>query len=123
MFVRDEESNSFMILRRFKINFTSHAQKIWERERNSATRSFWVVGSVIALLFMANVSWNQMMKRLAPVDLSETFNTSVIVVDRNDKLLRAFTTENGRWQLPLSQKDVAPHYYDLLLNFEDKSFL
>ena len=111
-----------MILRRFKFNFTSHAQKIWERARKSATRSFWVVGSVIALLFMADVSWNQMMKRLAPVDLSETFNTSIIVVDRNDKLLRAFTTENGRWQLPLSQKDVAPHYYDLLLNFEDKSF-
>ena len=83
-----------MTLRRFKFNFTSHAQKIWERACKSATRSFWVVGLVIALLFIADVSWNQMMKRLAPVDLSQTFNTSVIVVDRNDKLLRAFTTEN-----------------------------
>lgn len=111
-----------MILRRFKINFTSHAQKFKERARKSVTRSFWVVTAVIALLFMADVSWNQMMKRLAPVDLTDEFNTSVIVVDRNDQLLRAFTTRNGRWRLPLSQKDVAPHYYELLLNFEDKTF-
>ena len=111
-----------MTLRRFTINFTSHAQKFKERARKSVTRSFWVVAVVIALLFMADVSWNQMMKRLAPVDLTDEFNTSVIVVDRNDQLLRAFTTTNGRWRLPLSQTDVAPHYYELLLNFEDKTF-
>ena len=111
-----------MILRRFKINFTSHAQKVWERTRKPATRSLWGIGALIALIFFADVSWNQIMKRLAPVDLTDEFNTSVIVVDRNDQLLRAFTTTNGRWRLPLSHKDVAPHYYELLLNFEDKTF-
>lgn len=120
--------------------------KVWSYIRQSLERAYnksalpllaWISSiwrgvffrrSVLALTLLAGVfiiseaSWNQMMKQLAPVDLSDTFNTSVIVVDRNDHLLRAFTTTNGRWQLPLSQKDVAPHYYDLLLNFEDKSF-
>jgi len=103
------------------------ARSLFARIRSLKTRLFFkrsLCGLIIlcGLFFIADVSWNQMMKRLAPVDLSETFNTSVIVVDRNDHLLRAFTTSNGRWRLPLSQKDVAPHYYDLLLNFEDKSF-
>ena len=111
-----------MTLRCLKINFTSHAQKVKERARKFATRSFWAVAAVVVLFLMVDVSWRQMMNRLAPVDLTTAFNTSVIVVDRNDQLLRAFTTESGRWRLPLSQKDVAPHYYELLLNFEDKTF-
>lgn len=57
-----------------------------------------------------------------PVDLSASFHNSQIVVDRQERLLRAFTTNEGRWRLPVEPEDVSPHYYKLLLNFEDKGF-
>ena len=47
---------------------------------------------------------------------------SQVVTDRQGRLLRAFTAVDGRWRLPLETKDVAPHYFSLLLNFEDKTF-
>ena len=47
---------------------------------------------------------------------------SVTVVDRDDRLLRAFTTTEGKWRLPLDPKDVDPHYLKMLFAFEDKRF-
>ena len=47
---------------------------------------------------------------------------SPIVVDRNDRLLRAFTAKDGRWRLPVRQEAITPHYFKLLLNFEDQGF-
>lgn len=52
----------------------------------------------------------------------ERLSLSRIVVDRRDRLLRAFTAKDERWRLPVSSDDVAPHYFDLLLNFEDRGF-
>lgn len=86
------------------------------------SRKFMALSFCLLLLTSVNYSWRQMMQGLAPVDLSDTFHNSVIVVDRSDHLLRAFTTNSGRWRLPLSSEDVAPHYFKLLLNFEDKNF-
>lgn len=65
-------------------------------------------------------------KLFTPPDLSENLNAALeashIITDRQDQLLRAFTTAEGRWRLPLKMEEVAPHYYKLLLNFEDKGF-
>ena len=47
---------------------------------------------------------------------------SVTVLDRNDRLLRAYTTPDGRWRLPVEVKDVDPRYLAMLLAFEDKRF-
>ena len=47
---------------------------------------------------------------------------SVTVLDRNDRLLRAYTTPDGRWRLPVEAKDVDPRYLAMLLAFEDKRF-
>lgn len=60
--------------------------------------------------------------RLGPPDLSTTKNVSTIVLDRDDKLLRAFTTADGRWRLPVEVADVDERYLAMLMAFEDKRF-
>lgn len=60
--------------------------------------------------------------RLGPLDLSTTNNLSTVVLDRNDRLLRAFTTTDGRWRLPVEVGDVDERYLAMLMAFEDKRF-
>ena len=60
--------------------------------------------------------------RMAPPDLAATEKVSTIVVDRNDQLLRAFTTADGRWRLPVEVADVDERYLAMLMAFEDKRF-
>jgi penicillin-binding protein 1C len=60
--------------------------------------------------------------RMGPPDLKEANDVSVVVLDRNDKLLRAFTTEEGRWRLPLEPDEVDQRYLAMLMAFEDKRF-
>ncbi len=47
---------------------------------------------------------------------------SVTVIDRNDRLLRAFTTTQGHWRLPLAPHEVDPKYLQILTAFEDRRF-
>jgi len=49
-------------------------------------------------------------------------DTSPVVVDRDDRLLRAFTVADGRWRLPVDSADVDPLLIQLLLAFEDRRF-
>ncbi|MEM1306624.1 MAG: penicillin-binding protein 1C, partial [Pseudomonadota bacterium] len=60
--------------------------------------------------------------RVAPLPLAMTTDVSPTVVDRNGKLLRAYTTAEGRWRLPVTADDVDARYLDLLLAFEDRRF-
>ncbi len=60
--------------------------------------------------------------RLGPPNLSTTKNVSTIVLDRDEKLLRAFTTADGRWRLPIEVADVDERYLAMLMAFEDKRF-
>ena len=55
--------------------------------------------------------------RLSPVN-----EGSVVVLDRQGKLLRAFTTRDGRWRLPADETTVDPRYLAMLLAYEDKRF-
>jgi len=49
-------------------------------------------------------------------------DTSVQVLDRDGRLLRAFTVADGRWRLPIELDDVDPRLIDMLLAFEDRRF-
>ncbi len=60
--------------------------------------------------------------RLGPPDLTEVRNVSATVLDRHDRLLRAFTTDEGRWRLPLEPDEVDQRYLAMLMAFEDKRF-
>jgi penicillin-binding protein 1C len=56
----------------------------------------------------------------APIAAAEA--VSVTVLDRQDRLLRAFTTSGGRWRLPIEPGDVDARYIRLLTAFEDRRF-
>ena len=49
-------------------------------------------------------------------------SVSSVVVDRNDRLLRPFTTSEGRWRLPVRLDQVDRHFLDMLIGYEDKNF-
>lgn len=48
--------------------------------------------------------------------------TSPVVLDRDGRLLRAFTVAGGRWRLPVSHDQVDPLYLAMLLGYEDQRF-
>ena len=58
----------------------------------------------------------------APLDLSRAQDLSATVLDRNDRLLRAYTAKDGRWRLPVNVKNVDKRYIAMLLAYEDKRF-
>jgi penicillin-binding protein 1C len=59
---------------------------------------------------------------LAEPRLTAAAAQSVTVVDRDGRLLRAFTTPEGRWRLPASPDDVDGRYIDMLVAYEDRRF-
>ncbi|MFT3987139.1 penicillin-binding protein 1C [Aestuariivirga sp.] len=65
---------------------------------------------------------SEFIRRLGPPPLGERVTYSSLVVDRDGKLLRPFTTSDGYWRLPLSARDVDPRYLAMLLAYEDKRF-
>ena len=61
-------------------------------------------------------------ERLGPPKLDKVHDVSTIVLDRHDQLLRAFTTTEGRWRLPVAPDKVDERYLAMLMAFEDKRF-
>jgi penicillin-binding protein 1C len=60
--------------------------------------------------------------RLEPLSLARAEGLSVTVLDRNDRLLRAYAAPDGRWRLPADVKEVDPRYLAMLIAYEDKRF-
>jgi penicillin-binding protein 1C len=56
------------------------------------------------------------------LDFAAASQGSRIVVDRNGRLLRAFTTPDGRWRLPVRAGDVDPRFIAMLIAYEDHRF-
>ena len=67
-------------------------------------------------------AFKQYERTLGPLDVSQAAQGSTIAVDRDGKLLRAFTTADGRWRLPADTNDVAARFFTLLQAYEDKRF-
>ena len=83
------------------------------------------IAASLMMLASAGAAYGLYQKAFAdagPLLLEEAKATSVTVVDRDDRLLRAFTTTAGNWRLPIDPKDVDPHYLKMLFAFEDKRF-
>jgi penicillin-binding protein 1C len=60
--------------------------------------------------------------RIFPPDLSRYHDRSTEIVDANGRLLRAFTTQDGKWRLKTTVDDVDPVYVGLLKAYEDRRF-
>ena len=73
-----------------------------------------ICGSVLACVWWVTA--------LGPPPLGEGLAFSTLVVDRDGKLLRPYTTPEGRWRLPAAREHVDPRFLDLLVAYEDKRF-
>ncbi len=62
------------------------------------------------------------MSRLGPPPIDAAAPLSTTVLDREGRLLRAFTTIDGRWRLPVEPAAVDPRYLAMLMAFEDRRF-
>ena len=92
-------------------------------QRPRRNRGFAVVGFALTLFGLGlPFAALQLSAHYGPLDLSATRSMSTIVVDRQGQLLRAFTTADGRWRLPVEVRDVDPRYLALLESFEDRRF-
>lgn len=76
----------------------------------------WIAGvlGLAAIAFAAD--------RLFPPDLTRLDDSSALVVDSNDRVLRAFTTRSGYWRLPADPAMVDPQYIQMLLAYEDQRY-
>lgn len=61
-------------------------------------------------------------REMQTVNLKRAEALSVVVLDREDRLLRAYAGTDGRWRLPVEVKDVDPRYLAMLTAYEDKRF-
>ncbi len=109
---------------------TSHFARAWP----GAVRRLWVsvprscryaAAAVGCMSLMAGSAYAGLLIAAAsmePVSLEAAKQISVTVLDRDDRLLRPFTTPDGRWRLPLEPSEVDPRYLSILMAFEDKRF-
>lgn len=82
------------------------------------TRAMAGAVALVAAVFAALVVLDHMF----PPNLSKLADRSVIVVDRDGRMLQAFTARDGRWRLPVTVDDVDPRYPRMLIAYEDKRF-
>src|SRR5258708_20903982 len=75
-----------------------------------------------ALAVAARAPGGLALDRLFPPTLARYEDRSTEVVDANGRLLRAFTTEDGKWRLKTTAADVDPVYLALLKDYEDRRF-
>jgi penicillin-binding protein 1C len=85
----------------------------------------WLCFSLIAALIatgslLAAGAW--WISSLGPAPLGEGLAFSTLVVDREGRLLRPYTTPEGRWRLPAARESVDPRFLELLFAYEDRRF-
>ncbi len=86
--------------------------------------------AALALILCAGLTaagWMMIERQIAalpPLDEAALTRRSTIVLDRNDRLLRAYTMPDGRWRLPLAEGEriVDPRFVEMLIAYEDRRF-
>ena len=78
-----------------------------------------IAGGCAAAAVLACAIW---VHSLGPVPLGKNLDYSHVVLDRQGRLLRAYATSEGRWRLPVNERDVDPRFRKLLFAYEDKRF-
>ncbi len=78
--------------------------------------------AIILAVNAAGVQLTEFLRHLGPPPLGHHLTYSTLVVDRDGKLLRPFTTKDGYWRLPVTADDVDQRYLAMLLAYEDKRF-
>jgi len=93
------------------------------RARSFERRLFATLGSLVVVVGLGGpAAWDSYVHSLGPLDLASSRLGSTMVVDRDGRLLRAFTLPDGRWRLPTRVGEVDPRYLAMLLAYEDGRF-
>jgi penicillin-binding protein 1C len=115
-----------MLERSFQVRHASrraslqrNATGAWQRWRSRVAIA---LGSIVLATAIGGAALYATVVQLGPPDLKAARRVSTIVLDRNGQLLRAFTTPEGRWRLPVEPGDVDPRYLAMLMAFEDSNF-
>lgn len=78
---------------------------------------------LVAALLLAAAVRDGVDRWVAATDLPDLLvDTSVQVVDRDGKLLRAYTVDDGLWRMGTGLDAVDPGYIDMLVAYEDRRF-
>ena len=77
---------------------------------------------VTGLTLLALVAVAFCADRLMPPPLERLSSVSTLVVDRDGRVLRAYTTPDGTWRLPAQAAEVDPKLIHFLLSYEDGRF-
>jgi penicillin-binding protein 1C len=85
-----------------------------------AVRGALLAAAVLACTAVGMVAW--VWVQLEPLSLARAEALSVTVLDRNDRLLRAYAAQDGRWRLPAETREVDRRYLAMLIAFEDRRF-
>lgn len=92
------------------------------RRRGLVRRLIYLLTPALLLPLAAVAGLAAFERALGPVPLGKLSDNSRLVLDRDGRLLRAFTTAEDRWRLPVALEDVDPRFLDMLLAYEDKRF-
>ncbi len=106
---------------------TIFKQRLWSESKQAAPakRRRRLAVALLILAVLPGIAWGAFewaLSSLPPPPLSNAAEVSVTVLDRNDRLLRAFTTKPGRWRLPVSHAEIDQRYLAMLLAFEDRRY-
>jgi len=93
----------------------------WARRAGSPRlRVVWLCSGAVLVVAVAGLAW--WVHALGPAPLGRDLEYSQVVLDRDGRLLRAYSTKEGRWRLPAVVDDVDPRFLKLLFAYEDKRF-
>jgi penicillin-binding protein 1C len=77
-----------------------------------------IAGSVVVALLSAMI----LLDRAFPPDITRLRQPSLLVSDKDGRLLQAFTARDGAWRLPVTVDAVDARYLKMLVAYEDKRF-
>ncbi len=92
------------------------------RMRFVAIAAILVVGATLAAGAGGVIAFRDIEASLPPLPDPASIPTSMVVVDRDGRLLRPFTTADGIWRLPVARADVDPRFLEMLVGYEDRRF-
>lgn len=92
------------------------------RLRTDVVKRTAALGAVSLVLSGLTLWGLDRLDRAYPPPLDSVREMSREVVDRDGELLRAFTTQDGYWRLPVYLDAVDPDYIKMLIAYEDRRF-
>lgn len=87
--------------------------------------TFWRRGlwAVTALALLLGIGWRLFDDWVADTELPLTLaETSLEVMDREDRLLRVYPVGDGIWRMALQLDQVDPRFTEMLIAYEDRRF-